>query len=146
MIAHALYTGAPWEVLYRVHGVMRGPAARQGGHNVRTDDGPGIVAEVVVARSVRTGQVATFLPESLGLDPTPTPDRAEVLASIGMDQQLKAEKARYGEPEMPCGRTCDVCPAAAICHEGYDEDTPDIDMAEVALQLETGTAYLTDLT
>lgn len=48
------------------------------------------------------------------------------------------------EAEQACGRTCDTCPAVDACRN-FDPEGPDVDMAEVALQRETGTGYLTEL-
>jgi hypothetical protein len=40
------------------------------------------------------------------------------------------------EPELqPCGRTCETCPAAELCHTA-DDDGPDVDYAEVAAVLD----------
>lgn len=137
MIAHAIHTGAPWEVLYRVHNVQRG----RGGTGYPLP----IVEELVIARSVRTGRVSSFLPKSLGLDPTQGQPWTDLLASIGMaGDKLRHEVSRDEAVAMACGRTCDTCPASTWC-ESHDPEDADIDPAEVALQMESGTGYLSDL-
>lgn len=111
MIAHATYTGAPWEVLYRVHDVARGRArqdipkacpsgslkARYPVAPLQAGEAAGLVRELVIARSLRTGNVATFLPDSLGLAPTQAPDKDEVYNSIGMNGDRITEELSRAE-------------------------------------------------
>lgn len=91
MYATGVYDGNQWEVICRLHDVMRGDPSqpnpkRPNGGRIRNepdrkyytpplvdDVGPGMVDELVLVRSTVTGLITTMLPSSLGLESTPKP-------------------------------------------------------------------------